>query len=171
MRGKTHTKVYPTVIRYRERHPMVSFRIPKAEYDELKQEAKKSGITLTELARERVREASKQKEAQERGIKERYEKGYKEGYDKGFDEGYGIGYDEGYDSGEELTERNIKERIKEAKKEGIKLGLTEGRKEFEIKYPCAVCGKMMTMYPNENDHKAMQELMVLNGWKHTNCEE
>lgn len=61
------------------------------------------------------------------------------------------------------------DRYSQGYKDGRKGGYERAREEFEIQYPCAKCGKMMTMQPGDEDHKAMQRLMKENHWTHENC--
>ena len=166
MARERRTNLYPAQIRYQQRNPMVSFRIPKDEYDQLKEKAKNSRISLAGLVRKRLREASQRKDA------------HKEGYEDDFqatkrklEASIKKARERGYEEGSQAANKNAKKLIEKVLKEGYDEGVKQTKSRFEITYPCAVCGEMMTMYPNQDDHKAMQELMVQYGWKHNNCGE
>lgn len=53
--------------------------------------------------------------------------------------------------------------------EGYDDGYNRAREEFEITYPCSVCGKPMNMEPGDKDHIAMRGYMKEHGWGHGNC--
>ena len=66
----------------------------------------------------------------------------------------------------------IKENLdlqEEKHNEAWSKGYDEGRKEHQIWYYCAVCGKRMNMTPRGNDHKALIEYMEEHGWGHKAC--
>ena len=71
---------------------------------------------------------------------------YENGRLRGKDEGWSDGFDDG-------------------KKEGHE----QAREEFEITYPCSVCGKQMNMKPGGKDHMAMIGYMKEHGWHHGDC--
>ena len=162
MARERRTKLYPTQIRYQQRNPMISFRIPIQEYTELKEIAKNSGRTLAELVRKRVREASQVNAAHKRG----YEDGFKT-TSRNLEIKVKQAREKGYEEGAKISKKRRSKIIEEAFKEGYETA----KSRYEITYPCAVCGNMMTMYPGKNDHQEMQELMVGHGWKHSKCEE
>jgi hypothetical protein len=53
--------------------------------------------------------------------------------------------------------------------EGFEKGYNQAREEFEITYPCSVCGKQMNMKPGGKDHIAMIGYKKEHGWGHGNC--
>ena len=53
--------------------------------------------------------------------------------------------------------------------DGEKEGHNHAREEFEITYPCSVCGKPITMKPRSKSHKAIMGYMKEQGWGHSNC--
>lgn len=55
--------------------------------------------------------------------------------------------------------------------DGEKEGHDQAREEFEITYPCSVCGKPMHMKPGSKDHIAMIRYMKEHGWHHGDCEK
>ena len=59
------------------------------------------------------------------------------------------------------------QRIKEL---AHKAGYEQGRRQHQIWYFCATCGKRIDMLPNGNDHKAMIGLMKARGWQHEECQ-
>jgi hypothetical protein len=72
--------------------------------------------------------------------------------------------------------RHFKEQNKTIKTVGEKqylLGFDEGFKlgesTSEIKYPCSVCKKMITMTIGGPDTKAATDYLVKSGWGHGNC--
>ena len=71
---------------------------------------------------------------------------YENGRLRGKEEGWGDGFDDGKKQGHE-----------------------QAREEFEISYPCSVCGKPITMKPGSESHKAMVGYMKEHGWGHGNC--
>ncbi len=48
-------------------------------------------------------------------------------------------------------------------------GYTQGVKNSQIWYFCAVCGKRIDISPNGQSHKAMIGYMKEHGWAHTSC--
>ena len=112
---------YPSQVRYDEKHPTLSFRLDRDEYNELSELSKKSETPIRTLVREAVGLLAKG---------DRYHKGHSDGYRKGYE---------------------------------------TARKKYEIQYPCARCGKMMTMRPGDEDHKAMQQFLQKEGWYHQKC--
>jgi hypothetical protein len=50
-------------------------------------------------------------------------------------------------------------------------GWDAAEEEFSIWYYCNVCGERMTMFPNDNDHKALIEYMREHGWGHKKCHD
>ena len=71
---------------------------------------------------------------------------YENGRLRGKEEGWGKGFDDGEKEGHE-----------------------QAREEFEISYPCSVCGKPITIKPGSESHKAMVGYMKEHGWGHGNC--
>ena len=71
---------------------------------------------------------------------------YENGRLRGKDEGWSDGFDDGEREGHE-----------------------HAREEFEITYPCNVCGKQMNMKPGGKDHMAMIGYMKEHGWGHGDC--
>ncbi len=67
----------PSRIRYEESHPVISFRIKKEWYDELKNLLRTQGITIADFFKIAL---EKQKENQDKV----WEEAYEEGYDIGF---------------------------------------------------------------------------------------
>ena len=55
------------------------------------------------------------------------------------------------------------------RKRGQDDGYNRAREEFEITYPCSVCGKPMNMEPGDKDHIAMRGYMKEHGWHHGDC--
>ena len=158
--------MYPAQVRYQYNNPIIAFRIPREEYERHEEVAKNSWISLAELARRALRGASKIKEAREEGYKEGFEAAKRE-----LEKSEKEAHERGLNKGVKKEKEGLKPRLKEALKRGYEEGLKDARSRYEITYPCAVCGEMMTMYPNQNDHQKMRELMVQYGWKHNNCEE
>ena len=60
---------------------------------------------------------------------------------------------------------------KRGQDEGFDDAYNRAREEFEITYPCSVCGKPMTMKPGSESHKEMMDYMKEQGWRHKNCGE
>ena len=58
---------------------------------------------------------------------------------------------------------------REIKGKAQSAGYEQGKKDHQIWYFCAVCGKRMNMSPNSNDHKAMIACMKEHGWVHGEC--
>lgn len=51
-------------------------------------------------------------------------------------------------------------------------GLREAETKFKITYPCANCGKEVTLLPNAKDHQAVRKFLKEEGWCHGgNCPE
>jgi hypothetical protein len=59
--------------------------------------------------------------------------------------------------------------IEEIKEKAYDEGYEQGKKDYQIWYYCAVCGKRIDMSPNSDDHKAMIGYMKEHGWAHTSC--
>ena len=52
---------------------------------------------------------------------------------------------------------------------GFDDGYEEGKKDWQIWFYCAMCGKKLVMSPNDDDHKAMIRYMKEHGWGHNEC--
>jgi len=48
-------------------------------------------------------------------------------------------------------------------------GFDEARKQYEITFPCSICGEPMTMYPDDNMHNKMKGFIKEGGWAHSDC--
>ena len=48
-------------------------------------------------------------------------------------------------------------------------GFKEARKQYEITFPCSICGKPMTMYPDGKMHNKMKGIIKEGGWAHSDC--
>ena len=72
----------PSRIRYEKNNPIVSFRIKKNLYEELKTLLKKQGNSIGDFFKVAL---NKQQIAYEELGQSEYDKGYEEGYDEGFD--------------------------------------------------------------------------------------
>lgn len=58
---------------------------------------------------------------------------------------------------------------KRGQDEGYEDGLELAKEEYEITYPCSVCGKPIAMKPRSESHKAMIGYMKEHGWGHGSC--
>lgn len=58
---------------------------------------------------------------------------------------------------------------KEAYDRGYFQGFREAENKFKINYPCKICGELITMMPNSNDHLAAQRYLREQGWAHSTC--
>jgi flagellar biosynthesis/type III secretory pathway protein FliH len=75
--------------------------------------------------------------------------------------------------------KKINKSRKSWQKKGHDKGLVEGRKqghaqaetEYKVTYPCKICHKPIVMYPENQDYKALQSLMMNAGWGHSTCHE
>jgi hypothetical protein len=52
---------------------------------------------------------------------------------------------------------------------GYPTGYREAEKTFKITYPCSVCGEILIMMPNANDHLAAQRYLREHNWAHSAC--
>jgi len=59
----------------------------------------------------------------------------------------------------------------EIKKEAWNKGYNEAKKNYQIWYYCATCGKRIDVEPNSDSHKAMMGYMKEHGWGHKSCHE
>ncbi len=53
--------------------------------------------------------------------------------------------------------------------EGIAIGRREGEKKYRIQYYCKVCGGLLDVLPNSNEHKAIINYLRESGWAHSSC--
>ena len=67
--------------------------------------------------------------------------------------------------------KNKKSRYRAGYTTGHNAGYRKAKKEYEIWYYCSICGERMSMQPNDNDHKAMIEMMKEKGWGHASCHD
>ena len=191
-RGR-YTKLYPAQIRYEMNNPIVSFRIPRQEHEKLKEIAKNSGRSLAALVRKQVSDASQATAAHKRGYEDGFQAAKKDAEtklqqarEKGYEEGVQTanrnleikikqarekGYEDGFQKAKTKFATKGKEPLKKAAKQGYVEGYKDARSTFEIKCPCAVCGEMETIYPNQDGHQAIIEYMQENGWGHKKCVE
>jgi len=58
---------------------------------------------------------------------------------------------------------------REIKENACMAGYDQGKREHQIWYFCAVCGKRINMSPDGNDHKAMIGYTKEQGWGHREC--
>ena len=59
--------------------------------------------------------------------------------------------------------------IEEIREKEWNKGYDEAKKEHQIWYFCAVCGKRIDIEPNGDSHKAMIGYMKERGWAHAKC--
>ena len=98
---KRKRKTFPSEVRYRERNPMVSFRLKREYYDQLKEVVERSDKPIAQFIREIALGVNKEESTS-------YTRGYEDGDKKaneecveyfmngeGFDQTYGSGYEEG----------------------------------------------------------------------------
>jgi flagellar biosynthesis/type III secretory pathway protein FliH len=130
---KRKKKTFPSEVKYREKNPMVSFRLKREDYKRLKEIVERSGKSIAQFVREIALEVNREESAS-------YTRGYEDGYKKGDNEGYEKGYDEAYG-----------------------MGFEDGMEKYKIWYYYSICGKRIEMLPNRDDHKAMIEYMRENG--------
>lgn len=57
----------------------------------------------------------------------------------------------------------------EGQREGRKAGFTEAVATYRIKYPCAVCGKLIQLRVDRANAKAAAEALTSSGWGHATC--
>ena len=57
----------------------------------------------------------------------------------------------------------------EIKENAYEEGYHQAVEHYQIWYYCAVCGKRIEMFPNDNNHKAMIGYMKEYGWGHASC--
>ena len=50
-------------------------------------------------------------------------------------------------------------------------GYDQAKKDYQIRYYCAVCRERIDMSPNGNDHKAVIAYMKDHGWGHASCHQ
>ena len=65
--------------------------------------------------------------------------------------------------------KNKTSRYRAGHTTGHNAGYRKAKIEHEIWHYCAICGKRITMLPNDNDHKSMIEMMKEKGWGHASC--
>ena len=121
-------RLYPAQIRYQLNNPIVSFRLPKAEYDKLKEAAKNSGRSLAGVVRKYVREASQATAAHKRGYEDGFQAAKKDAETK-LQQVREKGYEEGF----QTAKRKLEASIKEAREKGYEDGFQTAKREFEQK--------------------------------------
>jgi len=45
----------------------------------------------------------------------------------------------------------------------------ESREQYEITFPCSICGKPLTMHPNGKMHNEMRGIIKEGCWAHSDC--
>jgi predicted transcriptional regulator len=68
-----------------------------------------------------------------------------------------------------LVEKREKE--KEIYDNGFKNGYEKGKKDWQIWYPCNVCGQPIFIKPRSESHKDLARYMKSEGWGHTSCHD
>ncbi|MEM0172769.1 MAG: hypothetical protein QXV57_09455 [Thermoproteota archaeon] len=63
-----------------------------------------------------------------------------------------------------LLTKDFKEIYEKAYSKDYEEGYKSGKNNYTICYYCAICGKLIDMTPNDNDHKAMIECMKKHRW-------
>jgi len=53
--------------------------------------------------------------------------------------------------------------------DGRLAGFNEAREQYEITFPCSICGKPLTMHPNGKMHNEMRGIIKKQGWAHGDC--
>ena len=153
--AKTKKKTFPSEVRYRERNPMVSFRLKREYYDRLKDVVERSGKSMGQFVREIALDVNKEESAS---------------YKCGYEDGHKDGYKEGYDRRSKVFNLNNPGiEYVSGRKRGREEGYEKAKKEYQIWYYCIVCGERIDMLPNGDDHKAMIEYMREDGWAHGTC--
>lgn len=122
-------KKFPSQIKYEENNPSISFRMKKKEKEKIRQMAKKSGISISELVRVSLLDL-------EKDFSEIYNKSNKEGYDQGRKDGF-----------------------KEGIEKGNTDGYNNGMNSWAIWINCWKCGKPFFIIPNSKEHKKVIDEM------------
>jgi len=131
-------KRFDSQIRYEEKNPLISFRLKKDEKSKIKLMADRSGKSVSELIRIALLDLEKDFTQKKKKISNQE---HRSGFDLGQDQGYKKGYDEGYD---------------------------KGRIDWTVWGYCSICGKLVYIMPNSEDHKRM--ISRMNGYLiHPNC--
>jgi hypothetical protein len=52
---------------------------------------------------------------------------------------------------------------------GNKWGYQKAKQEYEITYPCSICGELISFKPNSDCHKDVMQFLKENGWRHSAC--
>lgn len=50
-------------------------------------------------------------------------------------------------------------------------GYDKGMKDWMIRYPCSICGRMVEVKPGGDCHKAVKRYMKEQGWGHGECHD
>src|SRR5438093_29308 len=85
------------------------------------------------------------------------------------------------DANDEQYKQSIEKEVARRLKTEFLVQLNKGRKsierqayerakrQYEIWYPCSVCGGRVPVAPNGKSHRSIIELMGKNGWGHASC--
>jgi len=52
---------------------------------------------------------------------------------------------------------------------GNKQRYQKAKQEYEITYPCCICGELLYIHPNSDSHKAVMQFLKEKGWGHAKC--
>jgi len=52
---------------------------------------------------------------------------------------------------------------------GNKWGYQKAKQEYEITYPCSICGELCYIHPNSDCHKDVMQFLKKEGWRHAKC--
>jgi flagellar biosynthesis/type III secretory pathway protein FliH len=132
----------PSRIKYEQRNPVFSIRMPQAWHDILKELLEETGVdrkTFMGIVLNKLK--ANHEQIYKQGSNEGYKEGHKNGLKEGKEEGITLGKEEGYT-------------------DGYNKGYAKGTKDHAIVVYCARCKKEMTIEPLSMNHTLIVEAMM-----------
>ncbi len=71
----------------------------------------------------------------------------------------------------DLLRKEVKDLHVFVLKNSYNRGYADAKKKYKITYPCASCGKPITMFPGDEDHEFVKKQLKEEGWSHGSCVE
>jgi len=145
----------PSRIRYEAAHPIISFRISKPWYDEMKQLLAENNISIADFFKISLNK-------QQTDFTEAYDKAKTEGFSKGkntgYNEGFAAGQQECYNKGYAV-----------GLQQGYNQGYDKAKAEYCIWFYCFGCDSALIIKSGSNIHRFIIDMLLYYRWGHPGC--
>ena len=144
----TQNGSYPSQEKYYGKNPVVSFRLKEEDKKKLEEIASREDMTVGQYVRNHLKGIVEKRETEA--------KIRKDGFDDGRNEGLEEGRKDGFDKG---------------RKDGFDKGYENGKKDWQIWYPCSYCRDSVYIRPMDEAHDVIRMFFFAMRWAHKSCTE